>query len=204
MMSGRTCNAESAVSSDARREEVRSICRHGCRDKVRHVIGYPRLDSVERGARGLPLGQPAYPQPKGGGDHSLLETPRRPESVYGRARQGSRDRAKATLLELQAPAMRHTFSCNHAWRSHRLTAVFIVAAGALGRWAEANEASQGAERSAYVALFQRVSENMGSPTGREPYGDGALVVVRGRESRPHGEGGQVSNDRQHARGARDA
>src|SRR5215831_13699110 len=33
--------------------------------------------------------------------------------------------------------------------------------------------------------------NTGSPTGREPYGDGAPVVVRGRESRPHGEGGQV-------------
>jgi len=34
--------------------------------------------------------------------------------------------------------------------------------------------------------------NAGSPTGREPYGDGAPIVVRGRESRPHGEGGQVS------------
>ena len=73
----------------------------------------------------------------------------------------------------------------------------MVAAGPLGRWAEANEASQGTERSAYVALLQLMLENMGSPTGREPYGDGALVVVRGRESRPHGEGGQVSNDRQH-------
>ena len=27
--------------------------------------------------------------------------------------------------------------------------------------------------------------------GAQPYGDGAPVVVRGRESRPHGEGGQV-------------
>ena len=35
--------------------------------------------------------------------------------------------------------------------------------------------------------------------GREPYGDGALVVVRGRESRPHGEGGQVSVDQQRMR-----
>ena len=93
---------------------------------------------------------------------------------------------------------------NHVWRSHRLTAGYMVAAGTLGRWAETNEVSQGAERSAYVALLQRMSENMGSPTGREPYGDGALVVVRGRENRLHGEGGQVSNDRQHARGARDA
>jgi hypothetical protein len=33
--------------------------------------------------------------------------------------------------------------------------------------------------------------NVGSPKGREPYGDGVLVVVRARESRVHGEGGQV-------------
>jgi hypothetical protein len=39
---------------------------------------------------------------------------------------------------------------------------------------------------------------MGSPTGRESYGDGGLVVVAGvtpgqggREGRPQGEGGQV-------------
>src|SRR5215212_6882478 len=34
--------------------------------------------------------------------------------------------------------------------------------------------------------------NAGSPTGREPYGDGAPVVVGGRESRSQGEGEQVS------------
>jgi hypothetical protein len=40
---------------------------------------------------------------------------------------------------------------------------------------------------------------MGSPTGRESYGDGGLVVVAGvtpgqggRETRPQGEGGQVT------------
>ena len=93
---------------------------------------------------------------------------------------------------------------NHAWRGHRLTADYVIAAGPLGRWADANEVSQGAERSAYVTLLQLMHENMGSPTGREPYGDGALVVVRGRESRPHGEGGQVSMDQQHVRGTRDA
>jgi hypothetical protein len=38
----------------------------------------------------------------------------------------------------------------------------------------------------------RRRRNARSPTGREPQGDGAPVVVRGRESRPHGEGGQVT------------
>ena len=93
---------------------------------------------------------------------------------------------------------------NHAWRGHRLTADYVVAAGPLGRWADANEVSQGAERSAYVTLEQLMPENMGSPTERELYGDGALVVVRGRESRPHGEGGQVPTDQRHVRGTRDA
>jgi hypothetical protein len=37
--------------------------------------------------------------------------------------------------------------------------------------------------------------NRGSPTGREAHGDGAAVVVRGRESRPHGEGRQVDRGR---------
>jgi hypothetical protein len=34
--------------------------------------------------------------------------------------------------------------------------------------------------------------NAGSPNSREAQGDGASVVVRGRESRPHGEGRQAS------------
>ena len=34
------------------------------------------------------------------------------------------------------------------------------------------------------------------PTGREPYGNGVPIVVRGRESHPHGEGG-----RRHRHGA---
>ena len=92
----------------------------------------------------------------------------------------------------------------HAWRGHRFTADYVVAAGPLDRWADANEASQRPERSAYVTLPQLMHENMGSPTGREPYGDGALVVVRGRESRLHGEGGQVSDDQQRLGGTRDA
>ena len=38
----------------------------------------------------------------------------------------------------------------------------------------------------------RYQENAGSPTGREPYGDRVPIVVRGRESRPHGEGEKVT------------
>ena len=51
--------------------------------------------------------------------------------------------------------------------------------------------------------------NAGSPTGREPSGDGVLVVVDGvtpvqgaRESRVQGEGGQVTRPTQQGRHAR--
>jgi hypothetical protein len=35
-------------------------------------------------------------------------------------------------------------------------------------------------------------QNAGSPKGCESYGDGATIVVRGRESLPQGEGWQVN------------
>jgi hypothetical protein len=44
------------------------------------------------------------------------------------------------------------------------------------------------------ARYARRGRTAGSPTGREPYGDGVPVVVRGRENRSHGEGAQVVSD----------
>ena len=62
-----------------------------------------------------------------------------------------------------------------------------------------SEGNQGDEWDAYVTLSRTTRTNMGSPTGRESYGDGGPVVVAGvttgqggRESRPQGEGGQVT------------
>ena len=61
-----------------------------------------------------------------------------------------------------------------------------------------SEGIEGDEWDAYVTLSRTARTNMGSPTGRESYGDGGLVVVAGvttcqgvRESRTQGEGGQV-------------
>ena len=61
-----------------------------------------------------------------------------------------------------------------------------------------SEGIQGDEWGAYVTLLRTTGTNVGSPTGRESYGDGGLVVVAGattgqggRESRPQGEGDQV-------------
>lgn len=61
-----------------------------------------------------------------------------------------------------------------------------------------SEGIEGDEWAAYVTLLRMAETNVGSPTGREPYGDGGLIVVAGvtagqggRESRPQGEGDQV-------------
>ena len=73
-----------------------------------------------------------------------------------------------------------------------------------------SEGIQGDEWAAYLTLHRAAGTNVGSPTGREPYGDGGLVVVvrvtphqGGRESRPQGEGGQVIGHQQ-AGGMRNA
>jgi hypothetical protein len=62
-----------------------------------------------------------------------------------------------------------------------------------------SEGIQGDEWNAYVTLLRTTRTNVGSPTGREPYGDGVPVVVvgvtthqGGRESRPQGQGAQVT------------
>ena len=62
-----------------------------------------------------------------------------------------------------------------------------------------SEGIEGDEWDAYVTLSRTARTNMGSPTGRESYGDGGPVVVAGvttgqgrRESRLQGEGGQVT------------
>ena len=61
-----------------------------------------------------------------------------------------------------------------------------------------SEGIQGDEWGAYVTLLRTTGKNVGSPTGRESYGDGVLVVVAGvttglggQESCPQGEGAQV-------------
>jgi hypothetical protein len=71
------------------------------------------------------------------------------------------------------------------------------------RGATPSEGVEGDEWAAYVTLPRTTGTNAGSPMGRESYGDGGLVVVAGvatgpggRESRPQGEGDQVTGHHQ--------
>jgi len=63
------------------------------------------------------------------------------------------------------------------------------------QWTTASEVVQGDEQDTYVALGRSTRTDTGSPTSCEAQGDGAAVVVRGRESRSHGEGPQVLDGR---------
>ncbi len=174
-------------------------------DHVRHVIEHASDSTQLRGAREkCPWAIQLTCRRKPKGTTACWKRRDVPKACRGGCGKARAIRRRLHCLNSRLQRCKQHIPCNHAWQGHQLTADFVVAAGALGRWTEANEASQGAKRSAYVALLKLRFENMGSPTGREPYGDGALVLVRGRESRPHGEGGQVSIDRQHARGTRDA
>ena len=178
---------------------------HQGTDNVRHVIESAGDSTQLRGAReNSPWAIQLTCRRKPKGTTACWKRRDVPKARTGGCGKARVIRRRLHCLNFRFQRWNQHIPRNRAWRGHRLTADFAVVPGTLGRWAEANEASQGTERSAYVALFQLRFENMGSPSGRESYGDGALVVVRGRESRPHGEGGQVSKDCQHARGARDA
>ena len=66
------------------------------------------------------------------------------------------------------------------------------------RWAMENDSIQGTEWDAYVTLGRSASRNAGSPTGREPYGDGVLVVA-GQGGGPDPTKGDRWSDEQVAR-----
>jgi hypothetical protein len=123
-------------------------------------------------------------------DKSMVEKREAGEHARPVVLQGPRDKVKAGLLEPQTPEMeRHIHRHGMYGRCRRDRTVTVSPFELSSRRATANEAVQGVERGTYVTLGRSVRPNTGSPTGRE--GDGVAVVVRGRESRPHGEGPQV-------------
>src|SRR4051812_26925314 len=138
------------------------------------------------------LGRRSYLMAKALGDKSLIE--KREAGEHGRpvGPQGPRDRVKAGLLEPQTPGMephihRHGMYGRCRWDRTVRVAPFELSP----HRTTANEVVQGVERGTCVTLGRSIRPNTGSPTGREAQGDGVAVVVRGRESRPHGEGPQV-------------
>jgi hypothetical protein len=106
-----------------------------------------------------------------------------------------RDMAKAGLPESQSPGD----ESSHPPERHLEPVpalrcpVEIGSSQPSGPGAMPSEGIEGDEWDAYVTLARTTRTNVGSPFGRESYGDGGLIVVAGvttgqggRESRPHG------------------
>jgi hypothetical protein len=66
------------------------------------------------------------------------------------------------------------------------------------RWAMKNDFIQGTEWGAYVTLVRSATRNAGSPTGREPYGDGVPIVAV-QDANPDPTKGDRWSDEQSAR-----
>jgi hypothetical protein len=144
----------------------------------------------------MTLGPAAYPMVKVKGDSSMPSKRERSEDAYGPVPQGPCDMVRTGLFEPQPPAMqayipRHSVSC----RGHRDRATKSSSPEPSTRWAMGRRPIQGSGRGTYVALDTSSTKGMWDrPPRREAQGDGAAIVLRGRESRPHGEGRQVSRN----------
>ena len=142
------------------------------------------------------LGHQPYRMAKALWDHSMVEKHEASEHARLVVVQDPRDTVKAGLPEPQSPGMevhihRHGMYGRCPWnRTVSLSSSELFLQGTT-----VSEIVQGDEQDTYVALGRSTRTDTGSPKSREAYGDGVVIVVRGRESRPHGEGPQVSDDR---------
>ena len=146
------------------------------------------------------MGHVTYLLPKGKGDHSMSRKRSAAERTYKAGLQDPRAMVKARLLEIQFPAV-YEFARRHSVRNDDAILVQAFSGGVMNTstvWARDNESWQGNEWITYSVLNVPNRRNTGSPTGHEPHGDGASIVVVSvtphqgrRESRLQGEGKQV-------------
>jgi len=152
-----------------------------CIERVRR--GYAVLNPWYNQERfgGRPLGHPTYRMSKDSRDKSMLEKQETLEDAYRVVLRGPRDMVKAKLPEPQSPAVQaHTHGHSVIRPCHRERTIRLSWRVSSARWAIGSEPIQGDERGTYVALETfSTKRNAGSPTGREPYGDGVPIVVGG-------------------------
>ena len=142
------------------------------------------------------LGRRPYRTVKTLRDMSMVEKCEVGERARPVVMRDPRNMVKAGLPEPQTPVMEpHILRHGTYGRCQRARTVRLSPSELFSRWTTTSEVVQGVEQGTYVALGRSIRANTGSPTGREAHGDGVIVVVRGRESRPHGEGSQVFDDR---------
>jgi retron-type reverse transcriptase len=163
-------------------------------DDVRHITRCWIPFAERRGLEDMTLGPTAYPAAKVKGDRSMPSKRERSEDADDPVPQGPRDTVRTELFEPQPPTMQ-AYIPRHSVlrRGHCDRAAISSSLEPSTRWAMGHRPIQGGERGTSVALDTSSTAGMWDrPTRREAQGDGAAVVLRGRESRPHGEGRQVS------------
>jgi retron-type reverse transcriptase len=159
-------------------------------DDVRHITRRWIPFAERRGLEDMTPGPTAYPAAKAKGDRSMPSKRERSEDADDPVPQGPRDTVRTELFEPQPPTMQ-AYIPRHSVlrRGHRDRATKSSSLEPSTRWAMGHRPIQGGERGTYVALDTSSTTGMWDrPTRREAQGDGAAVVLRGRESRPHGEG----------------
>ncbi len=163
-------------------------------DIVRHITRRWIPFAERRGLEDMTLGPTAYLAAKAKGDRSMPSKRERSEDADDPVPQGPRDTVRTGLFEPQPPTMQPYIPRHSVLRrGHRDRATRMSSLEPSTRWAMGHHPIQGGERGTYVALDTSSTAGMWDrPTRREAQGDGAAVVLRGRESRPHGEGRQVS------------
>ena len=161
---------------------------------VRHITRCWIPFAERRGLEDMTPGPTAYPAAKVKGDRSMPSKRERSEDADDPVPQGPRDTVRTGLFEPQSPAMQ-AYIPRHSVlrRGHHDRATMSSSLEPSTRWAMGHRPIQGGERGTSVALDTSSTTGMWDrPPRREAQGDGAAVVLRGRESRPHGEGRQVS------------
>ena len=174
-------------------------------DDVRHITRCAIPFAERRGSEEQAPGSTAYPAAKAKRDRSMPLKREGPGDAHGCVPQDPCDMVRTTLFEPQSPAMQaYIPRLQRLVRGHDDGAMKSSSPEPSASWAIGNDPIQGDGHGAYVALDTSHTEGMWDrPPRREAQGDGASVVVRGRESRPHGEGRQVFRCRGR-RGTRDA
>src|SRR3954454_4803723 len=159
-------------------------------DDVRRITRRWIPFAERRGLEDMTPGPTAYPAAKVKGDRSMPSKRERSEDADDPVPQGPRDTVRTELFEPQPPTMQ-AYIPRHSVlrRGHRDRAAKSSSLEPSTRWAMGHHPIQGGERGTSVALDTSSTTGMWDrPTRREAQGDGAAVVLRGRESRPHGEG----------------
>jgi len=170
---------------------TRALVRYA--DDVRHITRCQIPFTERRGTEELTSGSTANLMAKAKGNSSMSVKRERTEDVYGLVLQDPRDMVKTKLPEPQSPAMQaYILRLPRLKRSHHDRAAKSSSPEASAWWAVRNDRTQGDGRGTYVVLETSDIEGIWDrPTRREAQGDGAAVVLSGRESRLHGEGRQV-------------